>query len=500
MPSDGFLTRGNKIAMTVFTLFLMPFCGFGVFTASKAVGAFGHGDLKQAGFFALFALTFGGFGFGLFGVMIHGIGSTKRVNALKATHPNEPWRWREDWAQGCVHAATRSAMWQMWALAILWWLISAPSVYLALKHELMEKGNQTALVALLFPLAGVWLLWRAVYLTLEWRRFGDSVFHLDTVPGVIGGELRGTISATAAVDPQRALALKLTCVRRVTTGSGNSRSTTEYILWEEEQPQVHGYRSAGVTIPVAFQVPPECQQTDSHNPNDLILWRLTVREPNPGVDYLAQFEVPVFRTSESDRFAEQRASDGTNGRTATNERPDPSYQRPANSRIYVRSSPGGGREMIFAAARNPAAAIGLTVFLLIWMGAVWFWCSVKAPMVILIILGLFVPLLLYYVLNLWCGVTRVVVESDTVEVTSGLFGLGSMKRIPSTEVADVTTKIGMQAGDTPYYDLILITRSGRNVTAGDGIRDKREADYLLAQLREWLGRRVTVPGTEETGN
>jgi hypothetical protein len=44
----------------------------------------------------------------------------------------------------------------------------------------------------------------------------------------------------------------------------------------------------------------------------------------------------------------------------------------------------------------------------------------------------------------------------------------------------------MQAGNTPYYDVILIRKDGKQIPAGRGIRDKREAEWLAGTLREAL--------------
>ena len=54
------------------------------------------------------------------------------------------------------------------------------------------------------------------------------------------------------------------------------------------------------------------------------------------------------------------------------------------------------------------------------------------------------------------------------------------------QIADVTTKIGMQAGNTLYYDLMLVRQDGKRVPTGGGLRDKREAEWLAATMREAL--------------
>jgi hypothetical protein len=42
----------------------------------------------------------------------------------------------------------------------------------------------------------------------------------------------------------------------------------------------------------------------------------------------------------------------------------------------------------------------------------------------------------------------------------------------------------MQAGGTPYYDVVVVQRNGKKVIAGRGIRDKREAEWVAGLIRE----------------
>jgi hypothetical protein len=56
----------------------------------------------------------------------------------------------------------------------------------------------------------------------------------------------------------------------------------------------------------------------------------------------------------------------------------------------------------------------------------------------------------------------------------------------ASEIDDVTTKISMQAGGTPYYDVVAITKSGSKLTAGHSVRDKHEAEWLAASIKRAL--------------
>ena len=92
-------------------------------------------------------------------------------------------------------------------------------------------------------------------------------------------------------------------------------------------------------------------------------------------------------------------------------------------------------------------------------------------------------------LELWLGVTRVVVERGTVTVTSGLLGGGRPRVVDAAGIAEVTVAIGMQAGGTPYYEVRIVRTGGRKLAAGSGIRDKREAEWLAHTIRTALAER-----------
>ena len=138
---------------------------------------------------------------------------------------------------------------------------------------------------------------------LRWRKFGQSVFQMASVPGVIGGQLAGVIRTSAKVRPEDGFHLMLRCVRRITTGSGKQRSTSETVLWEDEQIVTHELlddMAEQSAIPVVFRHPLRLPAHRRAEPDDQTVWRLKAAAEVPGIDYSATFEVPVFKTPESD--------------------------------------------------------------------------------------------------------------------------------------------------------------------------------------------------------
>jgi hypothetical protein len=212
---------------------------------------------------------------------------------------------------------------------------------------------------------------------------------------------------------------------------------------------------------------------------DVVLWRLEVSAEVPGVDYAASFEVPVFRTEESSRPRTEAETAAARALVEQAER----FQPGPECRIQVTRN-RRGTEIVFPPARNRGAAVGLTLFLLLWLAATAATVLLGAPILFPIVFGLFAVLLIWAVLDQWLGVSRVTSGDGAVSVASGLVTAGRERRLAAGEVAEVTTRIGMQAGATPYYDVVVVRRDGKKVVAGRGIRDKREAEWVAGLIRE----------------
>lgn len=207
-----------------------------------------------------------------------------------------PWQHKK-WASGTLQDTNRHAGCLLLAVALFWngisWAIAVPTV-------LDPSAGGARLIVLLFPLIGVGLAAAAVHAILRRRRYGAATFALATLPGVIGRAIAGHIIVERGLEAESDVVLTLKCVRKVVTGSGKQRRTTETSLWEATQQLPGTVADRGVIrIPVAFAIPPEAEPTDERNSSDTIQWSLEARAAREGVDFYAKFEVPVFRTADS---------------------------------------------------------------------------------------------------------------------------------------------------------------------------------------------------------
>ena len=464
-------------------LFLLPFAVAGTFCAVQAVRWANAGIWPDAAFYGVAAVTFGGVGFGgLLGMRV-ALRRMKEADALQASRPEEPWLWRRDWATGRIEDSTRDTLLGAWIFATFWNLVSLPGAYVGVRAALYE-GKPAGFVALLFPLAGFWLLARAVRATIRRHKYGISRLELSTIPGVIGHNLAGTIRTPVGLQPAEGFQVSLTCVRRVTTRSGKSNSTSESMLWQEERriagEQSRDYAGMKTSIPVSFELPPDVEASDPTNPNNRVVWQLQVSASVPGVDYESTFEVPVFRAAASEQLPSSHDA-GSSSSVALE-----SYRQPADSRIAVTRN-RRGTEILFPAARNPGPAVGMTVFMVIWWASLGLQLYLNAPLIFPIITGVFGILIAIFALDLWLKVSRVTVASGTLTVATGYLDPGRERKLTADEVADVVAAIGMQAGKTIYYDVMIRRKDGKKMAAGRSVRDKREAEWLAATIKKALG-------------
>src|ERR1035437_4791958 len=394
-----------------YALFGLPFLGVGIFIVKEAVLKLNAGQTKEALTTGLFGLVFAGAGLGVMLLGFWSLKKSKQAAALQASHPNEPWRRRPDWAVGRVKAST-DAQWKiMLFMGTVFSGFGGLIATQALAKEL-HQGNYLVLVALIFPLIGIGLLAAAIRGVLAQHRYGKCFFEMASIPGAIGGSLEGMIQTGARLKPEHGLHLKLSCIRRVVSGSGKNRSTQENILWQDEKvfkaqtdlPEPEPGRSG---IPVFFKIPAHQPECSAHG-NESILCRLETKAKMAGPDFSATFEVPVFLVA--------------GAAVATADEPDPTaamqmpveeIRRDEHSKIRVTNGPNG-REFYFPAARNLGAAVMLTVFLVIWSFFLWMMIRLHAPLLFPIIFGLLEMLILWGCFSLWFKASRVTINSSGV--------------------------------------------------------------------------------------
>ncbi|HYT18789.1 MAG TPA: hypothetical protein VEW05_01005, partial [Candidatus Polarisedimenticolia bacterium] len=295
------MPQPSKGAAAFLTLFGLPFLCAGL--------AFIYAQLVSRGNFATFELALGimvasvfvFIGGGLIYVAFHGYALLKQQAAREEANPLSPWLWRTDWASRRAASQNKKTEITYWVLAIFCNLIALPFLF-RIVPDLVRNGDPRVILPLCFNLIGAILIAIAVRATIRHRRFGDTYFEFDALPFLLGEKVSGRIHVKFNTRAEHGIDLRLSCVRKVVSGSGDSRSTSKVVLWQADQNVPAGAVQPGPlgrAIPMDFSVPADGLATNLDNPNDQILWVLHAQADVPGVDYSDDFEIPVFRGTAS---------------------------------------------------------------------------------------------------------------------------------------------------------------------------------------------------------
>ena len=475
-------------------LFGLPFLLAGLFALQQALfAAVKPGDRLPL---AMFGVLFGLVGGGIIAVGVWGVRSERRTNALRAAHPQQPWLWNAAWSSGTIVDSSGAGTIVLYIFAAVWNAMSWPIAVMALPQA---RRDAKVYFVLIFPAVGLLLLWAAIYQTVRRVKFGRSTLALETLPGCVGGWLAGTIQTAAPVAEAEGLNLSLRCVRRVTTGSGKQRHTTEDVLWEDEQ-TLHGKlphgSAGGSAIPVAFRIPSHCQASDDSDSRRQVIWRLRAHAAVPGADYAADFSVPVFNvdaTMQPAGFVPRAESDAAKLRA-----PEPAQARRGDdARIQFSLGPGDRKKFLFPAGRSRAAAITITVLGLVFGGIGMGVQHFEGPMFFAIIFQVIGAAILTGAMVMWFREVELSVDPHGAVRQWRMLGCSGSRTVPVSSVSGVTYRSDTRVNDTAYYTVRAELKEGGTATLASGLL-VRDAEWIAGEIAQSLGV-ASTPAPEPAG-
>jgi len=495
------MAQPPKVGPVVLTLFALPFLGGGLFFLYALLVSqqnFKNGNATVGVAIALLFVFVGG---GIIFASFKGYGLLKQKAALEDANPLSPWLWRTDWAARRAESLSQKSYIGAWILAALGNLFLFPFLF-GMVPQLLRQGDFRAIFVLAFCSFGVVLIVRAIRATIRHDRFGNSYFEFDSLPFSPGERLSGRIHLRFETQAAHGIDLRLACVRRVITGSGKGQSTGNITLWQADKNVPSGAVGPGPlgrAIPVDFELPAEALDTNHNNPRDQMLWVLHAGADVPGVDYSDDFELPVFRTASSSRSASDSPAQPSAGKFALGFASTQSFDgesgevpRPARTKVVV-SVHEGGTEFYFPAFRSPGRALVLLLVSLLFAGAAYALLNSRVPFLFTFFFILADLFIVYSFFSVAFGSARILVGNGEIRSRKGIFGAGSERRIPFSEIASVIAFASLQQGgnsDSSVHSIRLLTKSGQKITLADGISNRQEARWVVSQLETLVGLEV----------
>ena len=368
---------------------------------------------------------------------------------LRATYPDEPWRWRKSWETGVVAGATQleAVFWAVFGLIFLG--LSLPAT-LAIPEE-VKQGNYAILLVLLFTAVGLGILWVALRRFSQLRRFGKLTFKLQPFPGSWGGGVGGSLVIPKGAWVTGEVKAALQCKRIRVQGAGKNRRRSEAVLWETDRKlsaQELGGMGLKRTIPIRFLVErDQGQPSDVTVDRDYVDWTVAVEVPVRGrrQPLQAEFAIPVFDCGESLKADTELSSKGKGAREE--QRQDALAEAGVN-----RTQQGSVEVWSFHQPSARKHSLGLILFGGIF-GAVAWWVPV---LIMQLAFGGFALLMFAIVPGIICHRSELHVGPREVLVRRrGVRGWKSW-RIPGDEIAALALTESMRAGQTRYLRLTAI--------------------------------------------
>lgn len=432
-----------------------------------------------AAFLFCFALIFGSVGFTIMIGSLVGGSAQRAATRRESIHPTEPWTWRPEWAAGRIESSNKVSAYGLLVFAVFWNLISVPAAGFGVP-EALRTGQYEILFVLIFPIIGIGILISALLQFARHNKYGVSVLQLDGITGVLGGYLGGTVHVPQSIESDAGVVVALRCVESTTSGSGKNKKTTSNTKWESEQivhPQggVAGLATGGVTIPFRFAIPYALPEPRNHG-NPTVSWRLSFSASTPGLDYEASFEVPVFKTSESqpDFNASVLATDAS-GATVQAAMP----LDPRTVRVDVFKD---GTVFTYPRSRNLVAGIWMLVFALGFAAIVPFLYYKDAGWIFTGLWGTFSAGLLIAALYFLLNETVVEANQKGVSIRSSYLLFWFTRTFSPAEIAEIVTHSNVQIGDDSYYQIQVVTQDGKKHSAGSGFRNSTQAEQVVALM------------------
>jgi hypothetical protein len=252
----------------------------------------------------LYALPLFGLVFALAGLAVSSSGIYTSIKAKLArsrldANPGRPWRANRRWQTFQVHDSPGRKIAGSLAMAIF------TGIFMSIFVIALHGDNHAPLFAkiivgllTLIPIGG---LISAIYHTLRYIKYGNAALVFRQIPFILGQNNSAILYVREHIAAEKGTELTLQCLRKEWVKNGNKSSLEEREIYSEKktvETDLANRSGRGSAIPVQFIIPENQPETfTAELPN--FIWRLTAKAATPGVDFSAQFNIPVYTVTDT---------------------------------------------------------------------------------------------------------------------------------------------------------------------------------------------------------
>lgn len=417
--------------------------------------------------------------------------------AREEAQPDKPWTWEPAWTTGTgIEQSGRRHGRILLVVGLAAFGLSFPGL-IALPGE-VQKGNHAIWLVLLFPLVGGGILLSAALAVWRRRKYGRARFVPAALPLPLGGEIAGMVRVNRRVFAEGPGRAELVCWKTTLTRSGNKRSQREEVVARAERAiEAGAWRTMAdesqVSVRLHVRGGAETTMAPLALDQPTFEWRLRVRAPTPGADFVAEFVLPVFRVAGADSSAPATGAAIETPEIRARERSE--VWRAAGVREVPQMKARGGTALTLP-ANVGRRHVGWPLLMAMILGgiAIGLWFT-PVPGFFALALALFAALpWLAIVALLRRGGERVWVEEAAL---CSKTAAGEIRRLPLTDLEGIEQRVGVAVGEKQFFRVQARRRSDgtRKLPGRFEIAEMVPGGEAAAQIAAWL--RERVPATKE---
>lgn len=254
--------------------------------------------LEMLTFDLVFVFLFGGVGVAFVVLALFGKPEHLIERKPPAAAMTRPLLKRKEWSSASVPCMGKMHLIVFWIVATFCTALAMPAVVIIVS-ALFGNGS-FSLTEFVFIAVGAGALYKAIAVTLNWRRFGRVTLQMNPYPGAIGGQVGGSFSLPLTYDSKQVFKAVLSCTKHYSANGESQRQT----IWEKEARAHTSAAANGTEVRVVFDVPSGLPESTAQGSDPEYSWLLKVSAELPSVDFNRIFEIPVFKV---ERIAATRA-------------------------------------------------------------------------------------------------------------------------------------------------------------------------------------------------
>lgn len=420
-------------------------------------------------------------------VTIGGVLESRRLASekkLALKHPDEPWRWKQEWSGDAIQASKNGLP---FLLATAAWIgvVQLPLALAIVANGELSRAPLAAL-ALLPSLLALIPLYFAYQRIKTRTALGKPSLWLKQTPIRPGHTLEGELRLSRVLSPRETFQARILCQRKITHRSGEGSSTIAETLWQHAETLSAGEARreiTGVALPLGVEIPRglPCAVIGDEGYMEHV-WNLELTPGNGGKP--AVLPLPVFATSEEAKLADTDTDYDIEAIAPDTEQ---LVERLNNRRVNAEfDSAGLPTQIDCPSGRFRGPGLFLLFFGLFWFGAFVFMTKQGAPLLFRIIWGITSPLIIGGGIFTLLHRRQIEFMNEELIITEHLGPFYSWHTSYSPrQIVQFTHDTHMQSGNQFYYSVRAETTFGKTKTLIDGITESITAETLAKRFDDW---------------